>query len=285
MGWIEGSRALQPLVVAIARSVDEKSSIPELAFDRDTENPAQIKLSLKLLTGDARQLDRTLEASSARTSAPIPPGRRRARVDRLPGHAPLAEPRRRERALNPCREMNNKHLAVLIVVIATILCAQVVLQVRANLTKVQKAVAAERTAPSRSRRSSASNAPPSTSSSNPPPPCSPICSLGARAGRRRYARGRRTRHLRPRQAIRHHQPRPALRSRHHEEREHSPRRPREPHVRGRLRAHPQLARPDRARLPAARVSNLRITRGQTGNDIRMDLVLDLPLLKKETAPQ
>jgi hypothetical protein len=36
-------------------------------------------------------------------------------------------------------------------------------------------------------------------------------------------------------------------------------------------------------LPAARVSDLRITRGQTGNDIRMDLVLDLPLLKKEAA--
>jgi len=62
VSWIEGSRALQPLVVAIARSVDEKSSIPELAFDRDTENPTQIKLSLKLLTNDARQLDRTLEA-------------------------------------------------------------------------------------------------------------------------------------------------------------------------------------------------------------------------------
>jgi hypothetical protein len=62
VSWIEGSRALQPLVVAIARSVDEKSSVPELAFDRDTENPTQIKLSLKLLTNDARQLDRTLEA-------------------------------------------------------------------------------------------------------------------------------------------------------------------------------------------------------------------------------
>jgi len=62
VSWIEGSRALQPLAVAIARSVDEKSSIPELAFDRDTENPTQIKLSLKLLTNDTRQLDRTLEA-------------------------------------------------------------------------------------------------------------------------------------------------------------------------------------------------------------------------------
>jgi len=40
--------------------------------------------------------------------------------------------------------MNNKHLALLIVVIATILFVQVVLQVRANLTKVQQAVSSER---------------------------------------------------------------------------------------------------------------------------------------------
>ncbi len=34
-------------------------------------------------------------------------------------------------------------------------------------------------------------------------------------------------------------------------------------------------------LPASRVTNLRIVRGETGNDIRMNLVLDLPLLKKD----
>lgn len=35
-----------------------------------------------------------------------------------------------------------------------------------------------------------------------------------------------------------------------------------------------------AELPSSRVTNLRIVRGETGNDIRMNLVLDLPVLKK-----
>lgn len=36
-----------------------------------------------------------------------------------------------------------------------------------------------------------------------------------------------------------------------------------------------------ADLPASRVSHLHITRGQSGNDIRMDLTIDLPLLSEE----
>jgi hypothetical protein len=34
-----------------------------------------------------------------------------------------------------------------------------------------------------------------------------------------------------------------------------------------------------AALPSARVSNLRLSRGQSGNDIKMELVIDIPLLK------
>lgn len=37
------------------------------------------------------------------------------------------------------------------------------------------------------------------------------------------------------------------------------------------------------RLPSTRVSNLRIARGESGNDVRLTLVLDVPLLKKEVA--
>lgn len=36
-----------------------------------------------------------------------------------------------------------------------------------------------------------------------------------------------------------------------------------------------------ADLPSSRVTNLRIVRGETGNDVRMSLVLDLPLVKKD----
>lgn len=34
-------------------------------------------------------------------------------------------------------------------------------------------------------------------------------------------------------------------------------------------------------LPSSRVTNLRIVRGESGNDVRLTLVLDLPLVKKE----
>ncbi len=37
-----------------------------------------------------------------------------------------------------------------------------------------------------------------------------------------------------------------------------------------------------ASLPASRVSNLKIARGQSGNDIRLDVTIDLPLLSAET---
>ena len=59
--WVQGSTLLQPLIVAIAESTDDKnSSIAELSLFRDLSNPDQVRLGLKF-NGDARaQLDDTL---------------------------------------------------------------------------------------------------------------------------------------------------------------------------------------------------------------------------------
>ena len=60
--WVEGSRQLQPLAVAIARSMDVKGSIAELSLFREPSNPNQIKLGFKFDNGGQKQLDATLEA-------------------------------------------------------------------------------------------------------------------------------------------------------------------------------------------------------------------------------
>jgi len=59
--WLESSRPLQPLAVAIARSIREDSTIIDLRMDRDPESPAQILFAIRLNTGSIKQLDTTLE--------------------------------------------------------------------------------------------------------------------------------------------------------------------------------------------------------------------------------
>lgn len=180
--------------------------------------------------------------------------------------------------------MNNKHLALLVVVIATILFVQVVLQVRANLTKVQQAVSAER-----------GNAIGSESQ---------LTVERANYDRLQKSSAALLAYLQAWE--------PALVAVDTPEAG-------ELDISGRIKQsgiislaqrfeavatkNANIPRVVRANLtleddyartlnwlgqlehdfPAARVSNLRITRGQSGNDIRMDLVLDLPLLKKEGA--
>jgi hypothetical protein len=65
VAWVEGARSLEPLVVAIIRSMEPGSSIAELALARDPAIPTQIKLTLQLNTQGARQLDATLEKITA----------------------------------------------------------------------------------------------------------------------------------------------------------------------------------------------------------------------------
>lgn len=59
--WVSGSRPIQPLVVAITRSLNERSSILSLRLDRDPELPSQLQMGLRLGTDTTEQLDFTLE--------------------------------------------------------------------------------------------------------------------------------------------------------------------------------------------------------------------------------
>jgi len=63
--WVESSRPLQPLVVDISRSIEPDSSIVELKFERDPENPTQIKLGMRLNSDSTKQLDAILEQVAA----------------------------------------------------------------------------------------------------------------------------------------------------------------------------------------------------------------------------
>ena len=60
VAWMEGAQALQPLSVAITRSVAPTVTISELSLTRNAEIPSQIYFSLKLDGAGPEQLDRTL---------------------------------------------------------------------------------------------------------------------------------------------------------------------------------------------------------------------------------
>ncbi len=60
--WLEGAHGLQPLCVAISRSVGDDSSIDELALARNGELPRQIKLTLKLDGVNSTVLEQVLSS-------------------------------------------------------------------------------------------------------------------------------------------------------------------------------------------------------------------------------
>ncbi len=60
VAWMEGAQALQPLSVAITRSVAPTVTISELSLTRNAEIPSQIYFALKLDGAGPDQLDRTL---------------------------------------------------------------------------------------------------------------------------------------------------------------------------------------------------------------------------------
>ena len=77
--WVEGARNLQPLVVALIRGMEPGSSIAELGLARNPATPTQIKLSLKLNTQGARQLDTILAELSSRNFRTYNPNHTQAR--------------------------------------------------------------------------------------------------------------------------------------------------------------------------------------------------------------
>ncbi len=60
--WVEGATALQPLAVALGRSMGTKAALTELTLSRDEKAPRQIQLALKMQSADALQIESTIEA-------------------------------------------------------------------------------------------------------------------------------------------------------------------------------------------------------------------------------
>lgn len=63
--WLEGSRPLQPVTVAIGRSMGKDSTVAELALNRNPEIPAHTFLQLKIDGGGTEQIETTLNAINA----------------------------------------------------------------------------------------------------------------------------------------------------------------------------------------------------------------------------
>ena len=63
--WVSASQPIQPLAVAIARSIQKGSTLVELQLARKDGQAGQIQLSLRLATSDPRQIDRTINAISS----------------------------------------------------------------------------------------------------------------------------------------------------------------------------------------------------------------------------
>jgi hypothetical protein len=59
--WVLASMPLQPLVVAVIRSMGPQSEIVDFTLERDAETPSQLRLGLKLNTASDKQLEKTLD--------------------------------------------------------------------------------------------------------------------------------------------------------------------------------------------------------------------------------
>jgi hypothetical protein len=79
--WVLASMPLQPLVVAIVRSMSPASSIVSLNLERDAETPSQLKLNLRLNTDSDKQLENTLEVIRQMNYREFSPTQTRVRGD------------------------------------------------------------------------------------------------------------------------------------------------------------------------------------------------------------
>ena len=79
--WVLASMPLQPLIVAIVRSMDPQSSIVDLKLERDAETPSQLRLGLRLNTNSDQQLEDTLEVIRRMNYREFSPTQTRVRGD------------------------------------------------------------------------------------------------------------------------------------------------------------------------------------------------------------
>lgn len=60
--WVEGTRALQPISVAVARAMPPEISLAELSLERSVELPQQITLSVRINSGTLEEVGRIQSA-------------------------------------------------------------------------------------------------------------------------------------------------------------------------------------------------------------------------------
>ncbi len=60
--WLEGSPPLQPVAVAVGRSMGKDSTVAELSLNRNPEIPAHTFLQLKIDGGGSGQIETTLDS-------------------------------------------------------------------------------------------------------------------------------------------------------------------------------------------------------------------------------
>lgn len=60
--WVEGTRALQPISVAVARSLPPEISIGELSLERSAELPQQITLNVRINSGTLEEVGKIQSA-------------------------------------------------------------------------------------------------------------------------------------------------------------------------------------------------------------------------------
>ena len=58
--WVNGAKGIQLLVTQFARSMSDGSTISELRLTRESSDPSKIRTSLRLNSGGAAQLEKTL---------------------------------------------------------------------------------------------------------------------------------------------------------------------------------------------------------------------------------
>lgn len=79
--WVMASMPIQPLVVAIMRSMDPDTAVVDLTVERDLETPAQLKLGLRLNTDSDDQLLKTLEVIRSMNYREVSPTQTRVKGD------------------------------------------------------------------------------------------------------------------------------------------------------------------------------------------------------------
>ena len=60
--WVEGTRVMQPISVAIARSMPPETNITELVLERNADFPAQVSMLLRLVNGGALEIEKVQKA-------------------------------------------------------------------------------------------------------------------------------------------------------------------------------------------------------------------------------